>query len=101
MNNAKIVIVNIEEIPQQFYNKTYAYFSFSMVNKQIVALYLVDCIEDPHDFLIIDLQNLTPIGMNRFVKFLMTIRVSDDHAFGVELDLALAKKRFGIRVKRG
>lgn len=100
MNSCKIINVSTEDIPQEYYNKTYAYFCFCMTNGRTVSLYLADLTVEPTKYLIIDLCGLTAVGREKFREFLRSIVVVDEHNLNLDLDLAHARKKFGITVKR-
>ena len=100
MNTCKIINVSTEDIPKEYYNKTYAYFCFSVMNGKTVSLYLADFSVEPNDYLIIDLRGLTPIGREKFREFLRSIIVVDECHLNLDLDLAHARKKYGITVKK-
>ena len=99
MIDATIIRISTEDIPEKFYNKTYAYFSFSVMNDMPVHLHLIDSLENPSLIAIIDLRGLDISARNKFYKFLQTIRVRNTSGLGMDLDLRYAKRKFGVNVK--
>lgn len=99
MNTAKIINVSNENIPQEYYNKTYAYFSFDVMDGRAIALHLIDGADEPSIFLVIDLRGLTPGGREKFREFLRSITVSDKNHLGLDLDRNFARKKFGITIR--
>lgn len=100
MENCKIIDVSTEDIPKEYYNRSYAYFSFSVMNGKTTALHLVDITNEPNEFLVIDVRGLTPTGREKFREFLRSIIVTDEYHLNLDLDLAHARKKYGITVKR-
>ena len=100
MNTAKIFNVSNEDIPVEYYNKDYAYFSFSTMNDRATSLHLINSDVEPNVFLVIDLRGLTPAGREKFRDFLRSITVSDKCNLGLDIDLAFARKKFGITIKK-
>ena len=100
MNTCKIINVSTEDIPREYYNRSYAYFCFSVTEGRTVSLYLADLCVEPNNYLIIDLRGLTAVGREKFRDFLRSIIVVDEYNLNLELDLEHARKKYGITVKR-
>ncbi len=100
MENCKIINVSQEDIPEEYYNKNYAYFSFGVMNDRAVSLSLVDSTAEANKFLVIDLRGLTPGGREKFRAFLRSITVNDDCNLGLDLDFQFARRKFGVTIKR-
>lgn len=99
MENCKIIQLNTEDIPLEYFNETYAYLSFSMINDKAIHLYLATLDAERTKFLILDLRRMSPSAKRKCSEFLKTIKIRNDRGLCLEYDLEFAKSKFGVDIE--
>ena len=99
MENCKIINVTKDDIPSQYFNKTYAYLSFSIWNDKLMHLYLAMDLNDHPEFLILDLRDMKSNDKSKMREFLSSICIEDKYHLNLKPDIAIAKSRFEVHLK--